>query len=199
MYTYIHIYNYIYMYVYIYTYIHIYIYIYIYSTYIYIYYICISIYIIFVYVCVYIYIHIRLYQYFISENAVYRPKDCHPLNGLRLGTSAIASERDIRWKVLRFKRWLVKFWTIDIHYVFIYILLDGYQISKKQEIYTQFFVFQFSSASYFLSQKIQKKKPWHLRMNPWKQCQAELVDVDLTNSQWLFWRFVAQGGINVEM
>jgi hypothetical protein len=109
------------------------------------------------YVCVYIYIHIRLYQYFISENAVYRPKDCHPLNGLRLGTSAIASERDIRWKVLRFKRWLVKFWTIDIHYVFIYILLDGYQISKKQEIYTQFFVFQFSSASYFLSQKIQKK------------------------------------------
>ena len=84
------IYNYIqlciYIYVYIYTYIHTYI-----------------------YICIYIYIHIILYQYVISENAVYRPKDCHPLNGLRLGTSAIASERDIRWKVIRFKRWLVTF------------------------------------------------------------------------------------------
>ena len=118
----------------------------------------------YIYICIrmytYIYTYTSYYLNILSQKTQHRPKDCHPLNGLRLGTSAIASERDIRWKVIRFKRWLVPFWTIDIHYVFIYILLDAYQISKKQEIYTQFFVFQFSSASqYVLSEKIPKKIP----------------------------------------
>ena len=86
-----------------YTYIHIYIY-----TYIYIY-ICMYI----IYICIrmytYIYTYTSYYINILSQKTQHRPKDCHPLNGLRLGTSAIASERDIRWKVIRFKRWLVPF------------------------------------------------------------------------------------------